>query len=191
MFFCGISFIQACYYPPVQLPVRKIVAVIVLFALIWVGSEVGFILWLRPVYRHGTHWPALIFGIIASVLLALGLLPPYFELAKRQGRVVGINFVFLFVDSLGAWLSIISVILGNMDVMGIVLYCVVAALELGIFASHFLWCCRFKWFHKQDDQTNLEVETATEAVEIKSNPEKNSLDYSSRALQESKTNQSV
>lgn len=35
----------------------------------------------------------LVVGIIASVLLAVGLLPPYGEIWKRRGRVVGINWV--------------------------------------------------------------------------------------------------
>lgn len=35
----------------------------------------------------------LVVGIIASVLLAAGLLPPYGEIWKRRGRVVGINWV--------------------------------------------------------------------------------------------------
>lgn len=161
MFFCSISFVQSCYYPPVSLERWKIAAILGAFAATDVGTEVGFILWLRPLYRQGVHWPALIFGILASVFLAIGLIPPYVELAKRKGRVVGINFLFLFVDSLGAWLSIISVVVGNMDVMGIILYCVVAALELGIFASHFVWCCRFKWFNKErlhEGETDLELE---------------------------------
>lgn len=172
MFFCGISFIQTCYYPPVQLPKIKIAAILGIFAATCVGMEVGFILWLRPLYRKGTHWPALIFGIIASVLLALGLLPPYFELAKRRGRVIGINFLFLSVDCLGAWLSIISVIVGNMDIMGIVLYCIVAALEMGIFTSHIIWCCRFKWFRKGAvEESDLEMESTNDAAEVKSDLE--------------------
>lgn len=151
MVFCGVSWVQSLYYPPVKLPLKSILIQAFSVIIIDIGLEVGITLWLRPVYEHGTHWPALIVGILASVLLGLGLIPPYFELAKRKGRVVGINFLFLFVDSLGAWLSIVSVILGNMDVMGIVLYAVVAFLELGIFASHFIWCCRFKWFSDRID----------------------------------------
>lgn len=152
MFFCGISFVQSCYYPPCSLAVRKIVAIVVGIIVVDIGMEVGFILWLRPLYSRGITWPDLIFGIIATVLLAIGLLPPYFELAKRNGRVVGINFIFLFIDSLGAWLSIISVVVGNMDTMGIILYSVIAGLELGIFLSHFIWCCRFKWFGNHDPE---------------------------------------
>jgi hypothetical protein len=30
-------------------------------------------------------------GVIASVILAAGLIPPYYELAKRGGRVIGIS----------------------------------------------------------------------------------------------------
>jgi hypothetical protein len=32
-----------------------------------------------------------IIGIVAAILLAAGLIPPYFEIAKRRGRVVGIS----------------------------------------------------------------------------------------------------
>ncbi|SCU87400.1 LAFA_0E06502g1_1 [Lachancea sp. 'fantastica'] len=161
MLFCGVSYVQSLYYPPVQWERRKIVATLLTLIAVDVGMEIGFTLWLRPVYAHGTKWPALIFGIIASVLLALGLIPPYLELAKRKGRVVGINFVFLAIDSAGAWLSIASVIVGNMDILSIVLYGIVAGLELGIFASHFIWCCRFKWFGREAVPTDPENQPQT------------------------------
>jgi hypothetical protein len=48
---------------------------------------------LKPVYYGGNELPMLVVGIIAAVLLAVGLLPPYGELWKRRGRVVGINWV--------------------------------------------------------------------------------------------------
>lgn len=158
MAFCTISFIQTCYYPPVSMNRLKIVLLLATIVIVDVAFEIGFILWLRPLYKKGTTWPNLIFGISATVLLIIGLLPPYFELAKRKGKVIGINFIFLFVDSLGAWLSIASVIVGTMDIMGIVLYSTVAAMEVGIFISHFIWCCRFKWFSKDyvsDDEDEV------------------------------------
>ena len=76
MFFCAISFVQSCYYPPVSMAKSKIVFIIATIIAADVGMEVGFILWLRPLYEKGTTWPDLIFGILASVLLAVGLLPP-------------------------------------------------------------------------------------------------------------------
>ncbi|CAI6411109.1 CFF_HP2_G0008250.mRNA.1.CDS.1 [Saccharomyces cerevisiae] len=137
MFFCSISFVQSCYYPPISMARSKIVMIVAAIIAADVGMEVGFILWLRPLYEKGVKWPDLIFGISASVLLAVGLLPPYFELAKRNGRVIGINFAFSYSSGfIGAWLSIMSVILGNMDIR-VRLYSIVAGMELGIFCVSF------------------------------------------------------
>lgn len=36
-------------------------------------------------------WPDLVVGIVAAILLVAGMLPPYFELWKRDGRVIGIS----------------------------------------------------------------------------------------------------
>lgn len=156
--FCSIAWIQTLYYPPVQMPKKKIAIIITSFILFTIGCQVGFILWLRPLHDRGITWPTLIFGILASVLLAVGLLPPYFELAKRQGRVVGINFWFIGIDCMGAFLSMLSVVVGSMDVMGIILYCVCMALEIGIFTSQIVWCLRFKWFKDKGEVEADDVE---------------------------------
>jgi hypothetical protein len=50
----------------------------------------------------------IILGVIASVLLAAGLIPPYFEIWKRRGRVIGINWVFLTIDWFGAFFSLMA-----------------------------------------------------------------------------------
>ncbi|CAI4524519.1 CPA_1a_G0028110.mRNA.1.CDS.1 [Saccharomyces cerevisiae] len=165
MFFALISFMQALYYPPVSMVRWKIVSIVFLMVAFAVGMEIGFILPLRSLYDRGIKWPDLIFGIVAIILLGAGLLPPYFELAKRKGRVVGINFVFLVIDSMGAWLSMVSVIIGKMDILGIILYAVIAILELGIFLSHFIWCCRFKWFRKGESAELIEEPKKGDKVE--------------------------
>ncbi|ODV94429.1 hypothetical protein PACTADRAFT_86598 [Pachysolen tannophilus NRRL Y-2460] len=141
---CSISFCQSIYYPPIKMNKLKILAIMCVFYSIAIGSELGFILWLRPVYQHGTTWPSLIFGIMASVMLAAGLVPPYFELAKRKGRVVGINFIFLAIDCSGAIFSMVSLLTGGMDITGMVLYCICITMEIGIFVSHFIWYIRFR-----------------------------------------------
>lgn len=157
MFFCSISFIQTIYYPPVKLPKWKILVIVISLVIFDLGTELGFILWLKPVYKDGIHWPALIFGIIASILLAVGLLPPYFELVKRSGRVVGINFIFLTMDSMGAYFSIASVAVGDQNILSLILYAIVAVLELGIFLSQIIWICRFKLFKKNNDELRMGV----------------------------------
>ena len=47
-------------------------------------------------------------GVVAAALLIVGYLPVPFELWKRRGRVVGIDFVFLTIDWLGAFFSLMA-----------------------------------------------------------------------------------
>ncbi|KAK9454449.1 PQ loop repeat-domain-containing protein [Dipodascopsis uninucleata] len=94
-------------------------------------------------------WPLLIFGIGAGVLIAIGLIPPYIEIYRRHGRVVGLNFIFLAMDSSGAIFSISSLLVPNqtndngtkkpLDIIGIILYVFVPVLEFGIFLSQVIW----------------------------------------------------
>lgn len=85
----------------------------------------------------------MIVGIVAAILLAAGLLPPYFELWKRSGRVVGINFLFLTIDWLGAFFSLMGVIAQNtFDPLGGCLFIVCIFIEGGIFVSHGIWLFR-------------------------------------------------
>lgn len=42
-------------------------------------------------YRKGITWPDLLVGIVAAIMLGAGLVPVYFELWKRNGRVVGFS----------------------------------------------------------------------------------------------------
>ena len=82
-------------------------------------------------------------GIVATILLASGLLPPYYELWKRSGRVVGINFIFLSIDWLGAFFSLLGVAAQNtFDPLGGCLFIVCIVIEGGIFVSHGIWLFR-------------------------------------------------
>lgn len=76
-------------------------------------------------YNHGVTWPDLVVGVIAAILLSAGLVPPYFELWKRDGRVIGFSkfsflvyldwiltwstdWVFLSIDTLGGLFSLFA-----------------------------------------------------------------------------------
>lgn len=105
----------------------------------------------QPIYIAGNETPVLVVGIIASVLLAAGLLPPYVEIHKRRGRVVGINWVrripaesfkaesgltcvpqvFLTMDWNGAFFSLMA--------LGTYLPLLECALRGGAGSG---WCCR-------------------------------------------------
>jgi len=147
-FFSLCGFWQSLYYPPVSLTFWMSTLILAVVVAVSVGIEAGCIVPLRNLYNDGTTWPNLIPGIIAAVLLAAGLLPPYWELFKRQGCVIGINFLFLILDSSGAVFSTASVAVepGDTDILGLVLYIVVFVLEYGIMASHAVWAIRVRFF---------------------------------------------
>lgn len=75
-------------------------------------------------YESGIIWPVYFVGSLAAVLLLGGLVPPYFEIHKRRGRVIGISasrvlgfkqvvtqktgWTFLAIDWMGALLSLVA-----------------------------------------------------------------------------------
>lgn len=70
--------------------------------------EVLLVFLIRPPYHRGVSWPVTLVGVVAAVLLIVGYTPVPFELWKRRGRVVGIDFVFLTIDWFGAFFSLMA-----------------------------------------------------------------------------------
>ncbi|KAK2834931.1 hypothetical protein FQN49_006771 [Arthroderma sp. PD_2] len=121
-FLCLICWGQTLYYDS-KYPKVKAIAITVVSGVLMGGIEALFILVLQGPYRQGTTWPALVFGVIAGVLLTIGLAPAYWELWKRNGRVIGISWLFLSIDSLGALFSLLALAAeGTFDILGGVLY---------------------------------------------------------------------
>jgi hypothetical protein len=81
--------------------------------IILAAIEAGLILAIQPAYARGIEWPVLFIGIIAFVTLISGYLPIPFELLKRRGRVVGIDFLFLTIDWCGAFFSLLALVAQN------------------------------------------------------------------------------
>ncbi|CAN8100687.1 unnamed protein product [Discula destructiva] len=118
--------------------------------IVFGGVEAALILTIQPLYHVGNETPVLVVGIIAAILLAAGLLPPYGEIWKRKGRVIGINWIFLTMDWNGAFFSLMALVAQNtFDVLGGVLYIVCCLLEAGIFASHFVWLLRTRKIRRE------------------------------------------
>ena len=85
----------------------------------------------------------MLMAISASVIQVIGLIPPYFELAKRGGRVIGIDFWFLGIDYAGAFFSLMAVVAQEwFDGLGAGLYVACLVLETGIFVSQGVWWWR-------------------------------------------------
>jgi hypothetical protein len=107
--------------------------------------ELILILTLRGPYARGVAWPMMLMAISASVIQVIGLIPPYFELGKRSGRVIGIDFWFLTIDYAGAFFSLMAVVAQQwFDALGASLYIACIALETGIFASQAVWLWRVR-----------------------------------------------
>jgi hypothetical protein len=107
--------------------------------------ELILILTLRGPYARGVEWPMMLMAISASLIQVAGLIPPYFELAKRSGRVIGIDFWFLTIDYAGAFFSLMAVVAQQwFDALGASLYIACMVLETGIFVSQAVWLWRVR-----------------------------------------------
>jgi hypothetical protein len=111
-------------------------------AILFAGTEAVLIVTLRIPYYKGVEWPMMLMAITASVMQSVGLLLPYWELAKRNGRVIGIgksfteeclirilmqnvDFWFLTIDYAGAFFSLMALVAQNtFDVLGSTMYTV-------------------------------------------------------------------
>jgi hypothetical protein len=112
--------------------------------------ELILILTLQGPYERGVEWPMMLMAISASVIQVAGLIPPFFELAKRNGRVIGINFWFLVIDYLGAFFSLMAIVAQQwFDALGASLYIACMVLETGIFASHAIWLWRVRHIRRE------------------------------------------
>lgn len=128
-------------------------------AALFGGLEALLILTLRIPYNKGVTWPDVVVGVVAAVLLASGLLPPYFELWKRDGRVIGFNWFFLAIDTLGGLFSLFALAAqGTFDILGGVMYIIVVVLEVGIYASHIVWRFRYRKLRKEAKAAGVSID---------------------------------
>ncbi|KAI1459913.1 PQ loop repeat-domain-containing protein [Annulohypoxylon moriforme] len=149
MALCLVNWCQILLYHS-KYALWKVILIGLANAAAFAGVEAALIVTLQPLYDAGNETGVLVVGIVANILLALGLLPPYGEIWKRRGRVIGINFVFLSMDWFGAFFSLMSLAAQNsFDVLGGVLYIVCIVLETGIFLSHIIWLFRTRKLRKE------------------------------------------
>ncbi|KAL9576503.1 MAG: hypothetical protein Q9212_007043 [Teloschistes hypoglaucus] len=137
-----------------------LLALIALFA----GIQTLLVFLIRPAYHRGTSWPVTLVGVIAAVLLISGYIPVPFEILKRRGRVVGIDFGFLTIDWLGAFFSLMAIATQNtLDILGVVMYSVCAAIEAGIFISQAIWLLRTRHIRRRAKEAATPYEDFPEA----------------------------
>ena len=85
------------------------------FGMLFAGVEFLLVYVIRGPYSRGISWPVTFVGVLAAVLMVSGYVPVPFEIAKRRGRVIGIDFGFLTIDWLGAVFSLMA--LGTLSLL--------------------------------------------------------------------------
>ncbi|EKM50493.1 uncharacterized protein PHACADRAFT_200439 [Phanerochaete carnosa HHB-10118-sp] len=127
-FLALVSWAQCQYYARK----RSLKVCLALFAgllLLQAGFEVGMVYAVRPSFRAGNLRATQFFGIMASVLLSLGLLPQYYEI-YRYREVFGISISFMAIDLLGGVFSDLSLVFkSRFDVIAGVAYSLVVVLD--------------------------------------------------------------
>ncbi|OLL24948.1 putative membrane protein [Neolecta irregularis DAH-3] len=126
-----------------------------LFVFTAIGTSLGTVeaagaLLLRTPEINGVDWPMILLGVIAALLICGGLLPPYFDIMKHNWEVRGLSFIFLIVDMLGAFFSLLSIVFqrGPLDILAAATYIGVLALEFGIFFCQLVFLSK-RWAKEQ------------------------------------------
>jgi hypothetical protein len=130
---------------------------------VFAGLQAGLVFAILPAYSRGTSWPVLFIGVIAFIVLIAGYCPIPFELLKRRGRVVGIDFIFLAIDWNGAFFSLMSLVAQNdFDVLFGTLYALCCMIEMSMVTSHLVWLFRTRGIRRR---TKSRGETFDESEE--------------------------
>ncbi|CCJ31296.1 unnamed protein product [Pneumocystis jirovecii] len=134
MVLCFITWGQCLYYEN-KWPLKKCI-----FIFFLTGTACGLKLIVRRI-----EWPIKTVGVISSILVCVGLLPPYYDIYIHKS-VRGISFIFLLVDMGGAVFSFLSLLFEpKIDVLAAISYCIVVILELG-------WRKKRKWKKKANSR---------------------------------------
>ncbi|GAA6015590.1 hypothetical protein JCM10207_008137 [Rhodosporidiobolus poonsookiae] len=104
------------------------------YAVVCAGFEVGMVYACRFGEHHGHPGGTMFFGILSDIALGAGFLPQFYEIYKLK-EVVGISYLFLFLDSLGAVFSILSLAFKTgegIDIIALIGYVVIIAFEAAV-----------------------------------------------------------
>nr|KIR50474.1 integral membrane protein [Cryptococcus bacillisporus CA1280] len=112
-----VSWCQCMYYGR-GYSLKSVLAIFIVLCCIFAGFEVGSVYALWAGQRNGVEWPVLLYGYLSAVLLAVGLLPQFWEIYKYR-EVIGISMLFMAVDILGGVSFALVVVL---DAIVVLLY---------------------------------------------------------------------
>ncbi|KAK5560185.1 hypothetical protein LTR46_001935 [Exophiala xenobiotica] len=169
-FFCLVNWGQCMYYSS-KWKARNVFMICAAILVLDAGLQ-GLLVWLLRMayYEKNLEWPLTFIGAVAFILLISGYIPIPFELIKRRGRVVGIDFLFLLIDWFGAFFSLMSLVAQNtFDPLFGTLYALCAFMEMSMFLSHGIWLLRTRRLRKKCKEAGLGFDSHPEALEWQNN----------------------
>ncbi|OXG22212.1 integral membrane protein [Cryptococcus neoformans Tu401-1] len=133
----AVSWCQCLHYER-GYSLKSVWAIFIGFCCIFAGFEAGSVYALWAGQRNGAEWPILMYGYISAVLLAVALLPQYWEIYKYR-EVIGISLLFMLVDILGGIFSFLSLFFRkDLDIAAFVSYALVVVLDSIVIILYFI-----------------------------------------------------
>ncbi|GAA5923982.1 Ilt1p [Sporobolomyces koalae] len=103
---CAIIFCQMVYFDR-KWSLRNTLLLFLAYCLIGGGFEVGMYFAAKPGVDRGIVGASMPFGILSDICLAAGFFPQFWQIYKDR-KVIGLSYLFLAMDTLGAVFSILS-----------------------------------------------------------------------------------
>ncbi|GAA5964795.1 hypothetical protein JCM3765_002558 [Sporobolomyces pararoseus] len=103
---CAVIFCQMIYFDR-KWSLRNTILLFMAYCIIGGGFEVGMYFAAKPGVDRGIKGASMPFGILSDILLAAGFFPQFWQIWKDR-EVIGLSYVFLAMDTLGAVFSILS-----------------------------------------------------------------------------------
>ncbi|KAI0924063.1 hypothetical protein AcW1_006845 [Taiwanofungus camphoratus] len=123
-----VSWTQCQYYGNKR-PLAQCIVTSGCIAAVAGGFQAGMVFAVRPAYHKGDDWSVKVFGIISSVIIAVALLPQYYEIYRHR-EVIGISVLFMAIDLLGGVFSDLSLAFkAHFDVVAGVTYSLVVVMD--------------------------------------------------------------
>jgi len=120
----------------------------ILMMMLLAGIEVGAVYGIRYANTRNISWPETVAGIIPVVILIIGYVPQYIKIYQEK-RVIGISLIFMGLDILGNFISVLSLIFRPppFDILAAFKYMLIFTLDsLIVFLYHFL-----NWYHSRKE----------------------------------------
>ncbi|KAI7878772.1 hypothetical protein K492DRAFT_208768 [Lichtheimia hyalospora FSU 10163] len=163
-FIAYICLAQELYYGSPQWSRWKAVAMFIFLCIISGGLEIALLFGYWAADRNGNMRALEFFGVLPVVMILIGFLPQYYEIA-RERRVEGVSHLFLCMDFFGSIFSCISLAFrSEIDALTIVNYAGVALFDLGIFSLYYI----FKYWNarKENQLTDKEQQPSDASSSI-------------------------